>query len=262
VNTLGRHLLLSGLILLSGWRASAVVNAVGDTPVIDEQPIGRRATEGGHATLSVLAHANTTITYQWFKGSAPLTNDTRITGATTAVLNIDPALRADTSNYTVVVKVATMDSVTSAPVSLVVTQLFMSNPVPTGTGAVIHLYGQIGDVYRVELNVNFGGWKTNGYATNVTGHTEHFDNGVGGGFRQFRAAFDRMFPVIYPLPGSNGTAGFRAYGKLNQVWRCETSLSLPNWFPLGTVTNERGWVTFYDPRLTLPPVRFYRIAPP
>jgi hypothetical protein len=254
-------LLLLISILLTTWRTSAATKAAGDPPVIDEQPIGRKVTEGGHATLSVLAHGTGPLTFQWRKGQEPLTNSARLTGATNAVLNIDPALRADTSNYTVVVTTGTA-SVTSAPVSLVVTQLVISSPVPTGTGAVIHLYGQIGDVYRVELNVNFGGWTTNGYATNRTGHTEHFDNGVGGGFRQFRAAFERMLPVLYPLDASNGTAGFRAYGKLNQVWRCDTSSALPAWTPLGTFTNTTGWLTFYDPRLNLPPVRFYRIAPP
>jgi len=249
-------------ILLLGWPAAAAIKAGGEVPIIDEQPIGRNATEGGHATLSVLAHGTAALTYQWRKGSEALTNSARVTGATNAVLNIDPVLRADTSNYAVVVTAGTA-SVTSAPVSLVVSQLVISAPVPTGTGAVIHLYGQIGDVYRVELSVNFGAsWTTNGYATNRTGHTEHFDNGVGGGIRQFRAAFERMMPVIYPLPASNGTAGFRAYGKLNQVWRCETSSALPTWTPLGTFTNTTGWLTFYDPRLTLPPVRFYRIAPP
>ncbi len=261
MNTFGRQLLLSGLLLLSGWRVAAAQKAIGDPPIIDEQPIGRHATEGGHVTLSVLAHGTGALTYQWRKGSEAVTNNVRITGATNAVLNIDPVLRADASNYTVVVTAGTA-SVTSAPVSLVVSQLIISAPVPTGTGAVVHLYGQIGDVYRVELQVNFGGWITNGYATNRTGHTEHFDNGVGGGFRQFRATFERMMPVVYPLPAPHGTAGFLAYGKLNQVWRCETSSALPAWTPLGTFTNTTGWLTFYDPRLTLPPVRFYRIAPP
>src|SRR4051812_37967063 len=79
---------------------------------------------------------------------------------------------------------------------------------------------------------------------------------------QLRVKLDRMLPVVYPLRASNGTAGFRAYGKLNQAWRCDTSSDLSAWTPLGTVTNSTGWLTFFDPRLTLPPIRFYRIAPP
>lgn len=179
-----------------------------------------------------------------------------MTGATNAVLSIDPVLAGDSASYTVVVS-AGATAVTSAPVSLVVSQLVMSAPVLVGTGAVLHLYGQVGDVYRVELSVNFGNWTTNGYATNRAGHAEFFDNGAGGGFRRFRAAVDRMLPVLYP----SSATSLCAYGKLNQPWRFQVTTNLAQWEEVLAVTNTAGWVRLTNLPSAGPP-RFYRIAPP
>jgi hypothetical protein len=242
--------------------ANRIPRASGTPPVIDEQPIGRTVTEGGFVALSVLAHATAPMSYQWWKAGQLLTNDTRVSSATNLVLNIDPVQLSDATNYFAVVS-SSGGAVTSATVSLVVSQLLVQFTATGTTGAVMTMFGQVGDVYRIEHNVNFSGYTTNGYATNVTGVTQgaaHWNND--GLIHQLRVKLDRMLPVVYPLRASNGTAGFRAYGKLNQAWRCDTSSDLSAWTPLGTVTNSTGWLTFFDPRLTLPPVRFYRIAPP
>lgn len=241
-----------------------VPSAGGTPPVIDEQPIGRTATAGGHVTLSVLAHGTAPLAFQWFAnfGDTPLTNSARLTGATNAVLNIDPALTSDSSQYSVLVS-STNGSVFSTYAGVVVNPLLTQFGNTGATGAVVVLTGQVGDVYRVELNVNFTGYKTNGYATNLSGsvsYTVQWPNDQL--FRQLRVAVDRMLPVLYPRDSQGLAAGFRAYGKLNQIWRIDGATSLPNWVPILTVTNTTGWVKFSDPALQPPMIRFYRIAPP
>jgi hypothetical protein len=255
-----RSILLGlALISLAGMQSPAATKAPGDPPVIDEQPIGRNVTVGGHVALSVLAHGDSALTYQWRKGPVNLVNDARISGATNAVLNIDPVLFSEGSNYTVVVTAGGV-STTSAPVSVVVNDILIV-PSPQTVGANISVFGQIGDVYRVERRVNFGLWTTNSYATNYTGRALTYDDGTGGpGLRQFRGAVERMLPVIYTSNAAPRT--LRAYGKLNQVWRFESSSDFQQWSPILTVTNTTGWVHFNDPQLTPPPIRFYRISPP
>src|SRR4051812_16065152 len=83
--------------------ADKIPRATGTPPVIDEQPIGRTVTEGGFAAFSVLAHGPAPMSYQWWKGSQLLTNDTRVSGATNLVLNIDPVQLSDATNYFAVV---------------------------------------------------------------------------------------------------------------------------------------------------------------
>ena len=56
-----------------------------DPPIIDEQPMGRVATEGGPVAFSILAHSPKLLKYQWQKDGVPLTNSARLTGATTGV---------------------------------------------------------------------------------------------------------------------------------------------------------------------------------
>jgi hypothetical protein len=142
-----------------------------------------------------------------------------------------------------------------------------------GTGAWLNIDGQIGDVYRVEVNTNFTGYRIAGYATNATGHARYFDHDPGTGFRQVRVRFNHMLPVLYPDEGTALGArpakavipgALRAYGKLNQVWRFESSSNLFQWSHLQTATNTNGWVRLTDPAAGggAPSHRFYRIVPP
>ena len=146
---------------------------------------------------------------------------------------------------------------------MVVSQLVIGlTPVP-GTGAWLYLYGQVGDVYRVEVNVNFTSYVTNGYATNINGVASFFDRDTGGGFRQLRVRLDHMLPVLYPPDRNDSTHVVRAYGKLNQVWRLQGALNLPSWDPPGAPqTNTTGWVKFQESLPNNPARRFYRIVPP
>jgi hypothetical protein len=239
---------------------AAQPKAEGSGPGIVEQPIGRIATEGGHATLSLSVTGAAPLIYQWWKNDQLLTNSARVTGATDAVLNIDPVQVADTGSYFAIVTNAG-GAVTSAPASLVVSQLvFQFTPVGGGTGLVTVL-GQIGDVYRIEVSLNFGPFLTNGYATNVTGRAQYVDRDTGGGFRQLRVRWDRMLPTLYS-GGPSDPRTIRAYGKLNQVWRIQGTSDFQTWDSLLTVTNTTGWVKFTDQPLLILPHRFYRIAPP
>jgi len=255
--------LIMGLSLLAASVAPArdseqVPNVVGDPPVIDEQPIGRIVTDGGHVALSVLVHGTVPLSYQWWKSGQPLVNNTRVTGATNAVLNIDPAQVADGGNYSVVVT-NTGGSITSAVVSLAVNQILRSVTLLGTTGVLVQVLGQPGDVYRIESSTDFlfQTWTTNGYTTNRSGIADFVDRNTGTS-RFYRPRFQLMLPVLYPT----GVGTLRAYGKLNQVWRFDASDNLQQWTALDTVTNLTGWVTFGDPRDFIPLRQFYRIAPP
>ena len=225
--------------------------------MIDQQPIARTVTESGHVVFSVFVHGSAPLHYQWSRDGQLLTDNARLKGATNAVLNIDPTTNSDTGSYSVVVTNAS-GAITGAPVSLVVSQLLFQVTPMGGTGALLTIFGQVGDVYRIEVSTNFTPYLTNGYATNMTGRAQFFDRDTSGGFRQLRVRLDRMLPVLYPA----GIGTVRAYGKLNQAWRFEYSADLEHWSALTTVTNLTGWVTFSDPRNFLPPYNFYRIAPP
>lgn len=58
--------LLLGAFLLAHHSAFAASKAEPIPPVIDEQPISRIATAGGHVVLSVAAHGTSSLQYQWF----------------------------------------------------------------------------------------------------------------------------------------------------------------------------------------------------
>ena len=244
--------------LVPARESSRVVKVVGDPPVIDEQPIGRIVTDGGHVAFSVLVHGTVPFSYQWRKSGQPLANNTRVTGATNAVLNIDPAQGADGGNYSAVVT-NTGGSITSAVVSLAVNQILRSVTLLGTTGVLVQVLGQPGEMYRIESSADFlfSTWTTNGYATNRSGIAEFVDRNTGVS-RFYRPRFQLMLPVLYPA----GVGLVRAYGKLNQVWRFDASDDLQHWTPLDNVTNATGWVTFSDPRDFIPLRQFYRIAPP
>ena len=239
----------------------AIPKAEAGAPGIAEQPIGRVATASNQVTFSLSVTGAAPLVYQWWRNDFPLTNNARTLGATGAVLNIDRLELTDAGSYFAIVT-NSAGSVTSTPVSLVVSQLVFQFTPMGGTGALINLFGQIGDVYRIEVNLNFEGYRTNAYVTNYTGVAQHFDRDTGGGIRQVRARFDQMLPILFATgPGIPGPS-FRAYGKLNQVWRFRGTSDFQTWQTLATVTNTTGWVSFGEGGPPVSPHRFYRIAPP
>jgi hypothetical protein len=256
-------LLLVGMLsainsALAGSASEKIPSAAGNPPVIDEQPVGRSVSVGGHVALSVLAQGTAPLIFQWRKDGAPLANDTNIFGATTSVLNIDPAGTNNSGAYSVVITNAS-GSTTSTVVSVAANNIPVFATAQGNTGLLMRIIGPIGEIYRIETG-NFGPpWSTNGYATNFTGEARYFFLFASGG-ASIRVLFDRMLPVLYSST-PQAPATVRAYGKLNQAWRFERSSDLLQWTPMLTVTNTNGWFRFNDPQLQLPPIRFYRIAP-
>ena len=231
--------------------------SLSDLAVIDEQPIGRTVTEGGPVALSVSVHGTTPILFQWQNGGQPVANSTRVSGATNSVLSIEPVQLTDGGDYSVVVTHKGV-SITSAVVSLVVSQLVGGVTQLGSTGFLVYVLGQPADVYRIEASTNFGvTWATNGYVTNFTGRANFVDGRVGVS-RLYRVRFERILPILY----ATGVGTLQAYGKLNEVWRFDFSENLMSWNTFTTITNATGRVYFVDPSDAIPLHRFYRIAPP
>ncbi len=86
-----------------GSATSAVATLIVGGPRIDDDPNDAALCEDDVATFSVAASGVRPLDYQWRKDGNDLTDDDRITGATTAILTINPALPEDTGLYDVVV---------------------------------------------------------------------------------------------------------------------------------------------------------------
>jgi len=77
--------------------------AVRRIPVIIQHPQDAAACEDALVTFEVVAEGNPLLEYQWHKDGADLTDDGRISGATTATLTIYPVLVGDQGYYDVLV---------------------------------------------------------------------------------------------------------------------------------------------------------------
>lgn len=84
----GRYALLNGTPLSLG---------------IANQPAGQTVNPGAAATFSVSVSATDTVSYQWRRNGAPLSDGGDISGATTATLTIANAEDADEGDYTVLI---------------------------------------------------------------------------------------------------------------------------------------------------------------
>jgi hypothetical protein len=244
------------------FASAATTKAVGLIGIAEE-PIGRNVSEGAHVTLSLSVTGAAPFSYQWWKNGQPLVDDSRTTGAAGPVLNIDRAITNDTGSYFAIVTNSS-GAVTSAPVSMTCSRLGIALSVQGNTGLLVRVFGQIGDVYRIESanDPNAGPWITNAFTTNYNGTASVFVPFAS--LRSFlRPQFDHMLPVLYPPDRNDSTHVVRAYGKLNQVWRLQGALNLPSWDPPGAPeTNTTGWVKFRENLPNNPARRFYRIAPP
>jgi hypothetical protein len=72
-------------------------------PVITQQPTHALICPGGNTSFTVAANSQTSMTYQWRKAGAPLTDGGAIAGATTAMLTITGAQLADQDSYDCIV---------------------------------------------------------------------------------------------------------------------------------------------------------------
>lgn len=239
----------------------AAIKAGPATPGFELQPLSRAAMQGGPVSFSVIATGATSYAYQWWKGSTQLTNDLRFQGATNAVLKIEPLQLTDAGDFFVVVNSAGA-AATSSVASLTVPRLVPVVAATGSTGAVVSITGLVGDVYRVEVSTDFGSnWRTNGYATNVTGTARSRFVNTTGDFALFRVAYQRLLPVLVPERRIGGAVQVRAYGRVEEVWQVQFTSDFVQWTPFATLTNFLGttYVNDADPG-ALP--RFYRLAPP
>lgn len=96
---------------------SLIVNT---SPIITTEPVDQSVCSGGSVSFSVIA-SGTGITYQWRKGILNLVDGGNISGATTAILTINPASILDAAiDYNVVVSGTCLPNDTSINVLLVV----------------------------------------------------------------------------------------------------------------------------------------------
>ena len=246
------------LLFLFVSRAPAQIKAVGDPPVIDEQPIGRVVSEGGHATLLVVAHGTAPLSYRWTRNGVELPTDPHITGNAGPVLNIDPLGTNDTALYQAIITNSAGTNVSSLALIQVI-PIALGLSVQGGTGLLAHVFSQRAEVCRIEsANSTTGPWVTNACATNLFGTAPAVFLPFAGLGNFLRARFDHLLPTLY----LTGVGTMRAYGKLGQAWRLEGTADLEHWTPLFTATNSTGWMTLGDPRAFVPIIQSYRLAPP
>lgn len=93
--------------------------AVLEAPQIARQPQKTTVSKGGTAIFSVDVRGSGNITFRWYKGNSPLSNGSRVSGATSRQLQIINCQPTDAGEYRVVVKNAA-DDTSSKPATLTV----------------------------------------------------------------------------------------------------------------------------------------------
>jgi hypothetical protein len=116
----GRALTVDGALNTNAANVTMPAGCASGAPDITTQPINKTTCAGSSATFSVIAHGDA-LTYQWRKGTTHLVNGGNISGATSAILTINPANLSDVaSNYNVVVSGSITPNQTSTNASLTV----------------------------------------------------------------------------------------------------------------------------------------------
>ena len=102
-----------------GSITSAVATLTVVPLTITAQPASRTNLSGTNASFSVSASGSGTLTYQWLKEGASLTNSTHISGSKGSALTVSNILAADAGVYSVVLT-NIYGAVTSSPANLTV----------------------------------------------------------------------------------------------------------------------------------------------
>ncbi len=104
---------------------TSISNTVVQPPTLIAAPISQVNYSGAGVSFNVKASGSEPLTYRWLKDSVLLTNDSRISGATTATVNIKNIGGADAGNYSVIVSNSAgfFDSATNSTASLTVNSL-------------------------------------------------------------------------------------------------------------------------------------------
>jgi len=119
----GRALTVDGAISANANNVTMPAGCSSGPPNITTQPSSQTSCAGSSVYFSVIAHGNA-LTYQWRKGTTNLVNGGNISGATSAILTINPANISDVaSNFNVVVAGSVSPNETSTNASLVVNSL-------------------------------------------------------------------------------------------------------------------------------------------
>src|SRR5664280_2713471 len=161
----------------SGLSNATAIAAGGDSslalvfsgPVqITQNPQSQTVAYTSNATFSVGATGNEPISYQWYFKGRFVTNSSRITGATSAALNISNAQFSDISIYTVVVSNALGSVISSGAALTVVSPPFITGQSMTnltvGAGTDVSLFVSADGTPPLSYQ-----WLLNG--TNLTGAT-------------------------------------------------------------------------------------------
>ena len=101
--------------------ASLGVNTPVAPPTITTQPLPQTVAEGGSATFTVAATGTAPLSYQWRRNAVALDNGGSISGATSAMLTVNPVVAGDAGSYDVVVSNGINPAATSEAVALTVT---------------------------------------------------------------------------------------------------------------------------------------------
>lgn len=139
-------------------------------PTITSQPVGETAALGATVTFSVAATASGPITYQWRKNGLALADGGKVTGATSATLQLANVAASDAGDYSVVVTNAAIE-VNSAPATLSIGAAPSisagpaSQTVSAGAAATFTVTAQ--GTAPLSYQWNFGGTPISG-ATNAT----------------------------------------------------------------------------------------------
>jgi hypothetical protein len=97
-------------------------------PTVLTQPTNQTVPAGLTATFNVLASGTPPLSYQWFFNSAPLTNDTRITGATSNAVSISGVAWTDAGTYSLLVTNAAGSVASSNAVLTIIPLLITLQP--------------------------------------------------------------------------------------------------------------------------------------
>ncbi|MCX6953098.1 MAG: immunoglobulin domain-containing protein, partial [Verrucomicrobia bacterium] len=78
-----------------------LLNNLQQVPVVTSAPVAALAGLGGSATFRVVASGAGTLTYQWRRGGAPISDGARYSGTNTATLSVANLAAGDAGSYTV-----------------------------------------------------------------------------------------------------------------------------------------------------------------
>lgn len=110
--------------------STAATLTVNKLPVIITNPKDSTICGSAPVSFSVVA-TGTGLTYQWKKGTVSLTDGGTISGSTSAILKITPAVAADAGSYTCVVSGTCAPGATSLPAALAVGTIAAITAQPT-----------------------------------------------------------------------------------------------------------------------------------